>query len=279
MLPNLTIPAGGAATANATAAALPKDARRLAMPAALAGEWLAGIDDLAEFKVTLRAVGIVSGGVTRKGIPPSVSLDELLHDRFLMRGVASGSVGIIKGLGAALGRGTLTAARYQGRIGIYLNDDAAQRWFGQAMLTPLTASEVADAAGVGNGVADYPPPDAMPPSRRRANIFELYEQHIGGYTHGVAEQLRAAEENYPVGWIERAFAIAAESDVRSWYYVIAILRRWNREGPPKWAVDTDDNGKSGNDIAPDDGTEYLESYRRRYGRLPWESVLDAGSSG
>ena len=277
MLPNLTIPTGGVAVVAVDA--LPKDARRLSIPAVLVGEWLAAIDDLAELKVTLRAVGILSGCVTRKGIPPSVSLDELLDDRFLAQGVASGHPGIIKGLGAALGRGTLVAVRGQGQVGIYLNDDAAQRYFCRAELTPLTASEVADAAGVGNAVADYPPPDAMPPSRRRANIFELYEQHIGGYTHGVAEQLRAAEEEYPAQWIERAFAAAKEREVRSWYYVIAILRRWNREGPPQWTVDAHDNGKSGNDTAPDDGTEYLESYRRRYGRLPWESRPDAVVNG
>ena len=265
------------AGAPAAVAALPNDARRRFVPAALMGEWLAAIDDLAELKVTLRAVGIVSGGVTRKGIPPSVSLDELLDDRFLAQGIASGHPGIVRGLGAALCRGTLVAARRQGQIGIYLNDDAAQRFFSRAELTPLTASEVAAVAGVGNAVADYPPPDAMPPSRRRANIFALYEQHIGGYTHGVAEQLRAAEEEYPAQWIEYAFNTAAERDVRSWYYVIAILRRWAREGPPNWAVDTYDNGKPGNDTAPDDGTEYLESYRRRYGRLPWESRPDVGS--
>lgn len=274
MLPNLTIPAAGVAVA--AAAALPKDARRLAIPAALVGEWLAAIDDLAELKVTLRAIGILSGGVTRKGVPPSVGLDELLHDPFLMRGVASGHPGIVRGLGAALCRGTLAAARRHGQVGIYLNDDAAQRYFCRAELTPLTASEVADAAGVGNAVGDYPPPDAMPPTRRRANIFELYEQHIGGYTHGVAEQLRAAEEEYPAQWIERAIVAAGERDIRSWSYVIATLRRWNREGPPKWTVDAHDNGKSGNDIASDGRTGYLESYRRRYGRLPWE-YLDVDS--
>ena len=277
MPPNLTTRAR--AGAPAAAAALPNAARRLSVPAALVGEWLAAIDDLAELKVTLRAVGIVSGSVTRKGIPPSVSLDELLDDRFLAQGITSGTPGIVRGLGAALCRGRLVAARRQGQVGIYLNDDAAKRYFCREKLTPLTASEVVAAAGVGNAVADYSPPDAMPPSRRRANIFELYEQHIGGYTHGVAEQLRAAEEEYPAQWIEYAFATAAKSDIRSWSYVIATLRRWNREGPPKWEVDTYDNGKSGNDSASDDGTEYLESYRRRYGQLPWESRPDAGSNG
>ena len=277
MPPDLTTRAR--AGASAAVAVLPNAARRRSVPAAMMGEWLAAIDDLAELKVTLRAVGIVSGSVTRKGIPPSVSLDELLDDRFLAQGIASGPPGIVRGLGAALCRGTLVAARRQGQVGIYLNDDAAQRYFCQEKLTPLTASEVAAAAGVGNAVADYPPPDAMPPSRRRANIFELYEQHIGGYTHSVAEQLRAAEEEYPAQWIEYAFATAAARDVHSWYYVIAILRRLAREGLPNGAVDIYDNGKSGNDSASDDGTEYLASYRRRYGRLPWESGPDAGSGG
>lgn len=275
MLPNLTVPAAGVAAV----AALPKDARRVAIPAALAGEWLAAIDDLAELKVTLRAVGILSGGVTRKGIPPSVSLDELLHDPFLMRGMASGSPGIIGGLGAALGRGTLVAVRWQGQVGVYLNDDAAQRYFCRAELTPLTASEVADAAGVGNAVADFPPSDAMPPSRRRANIFELYEQHIGGYTHGVAEQLRAAEEEYPAQWIEYAFNTAAEHKARSWSYIITILRRMAKEGLPEGMTTINEHGKFGSDSAADNRAEYLERYRRLFGQLPWESESAESSVG
>lgn len=271
-------PAGTSAVA--TAAALPKNARRVPVPAAAVGEWLAEIEDPDEIKVTLRAVGIVSGRASRKGVPASAGLDELLDDRFLLQGVASGPAGIVKALGAALRRGTLAAARYQGDICVYLNDDAARRHFCQAKLTPLTASDVAGGAEVGSAAADYPPSDAAPPSRRRANIAALYEQHISNsYGHSIAEQLRAAEEEYPAQWIERAFAAAAERDARSWSYVIAILRRWMREGPPKWAVDTHDNGESGNDTAADGRTGYLESYRRRYGRLPWESGEDGGASG
>ena len=267
MPPNLTARAG----ASVASAALPNDARRLSVPAALVGEWLAAIDDLAELKVTLRAVGIVSGSVTRKGIPPSVSLDELLDDRFLAQGIASGPPGIVRGLGAALCQGTLVAARRQGQVGIYLNDDAAQRYFCREKLTPLTAAEVVDAAGVSNAVADYPPPDAMPPSRRRANIFELYEQHIGGYTHGVAEQLRAAEEEYPAQWIEYAFAAAAEHKARSWSYVITILRRLAKEGLPEGMTTINEHGKFGSNSAADNRAEYLERYRRLFGQLPWES--------
>ena len=267
---DMTVPAG------ATAVTLPSNARRVSIPTAVVGQWLAAIDDPDELKVTLRAVGIVAGGVSRKGVPPTAGLDELLDDRFLLQGVASGRPGIVRGVGAALCRGTLIAARYQGRICIYLNDDAAQRHFCQARLTPLTYADIAAAAG--ETAIDTAPVVIQQP-RRRANIFALYEEHIGSYGHSVAEQLRAAEEEYPAQWIEYAFATAAASNAASWRYVIAILRRLAREGLPNGAVNAHDDGKSGNDTAPDGRTGYLESYRRRYGRFPWESGEDSGASG
>lgn len=270
MLPNPTAPAGPAV------AALPPNAKRLPIPAAAVGQWLAAIDDLAELKVTLRTVGIVSGGASRKGVPASAGLHELLEDAILAKGIASGHPGIVRGLGAALRRGTLAAARHQGHIRIYLNDDAAQQHFRRAELTPLTYADIATAAGT---PAEDPPPVAMQPPRQRANIFALYEQHIGSYGHSTAEQLRAAEQEYSARWIEYAFADAAKHNARSWSYVIATLRRWEREGLPDGAVDANDAGKSGNGTAPDDGTEYLESYRRRYGRLPWESGDDSSANG
>jgi len=64
----------------------------------------------------------------------------------------------------------------------------------------------------------------------RANIFTLYEQNIGMLQPIIADELREAEREYPSEWIEDAFRIAAERNVRHWRYVRAILERWAREG-------------------------------------------------
>ena len=46
----------------------------------------------------------------------------------------------------------------------------------------------------------------------------------------VADELRQAEREYPSEWIEEAFRLAAEANVRRWSYVRAILERWSTEG-------------------------------------------------
>jgi DnaD/phage-associated family protein len=81
----------------------------------------------------------------------------------------------------------------------------------------------------------------------RPNIFVLYEQNIGLLTPLIAEELRDAEKTYPADWIEEAFRIAVEHNVRRWRYVCSILERWATEGK--------DSGKA---------TTSPEEDRRRY---------------
>lgn len=67
-------------------------------------------------------------------------------------------------------------------------------------------------------------------TRPRPTIFELYEQNIGLLQPLLAEELQEAERDYPAEWIEDAFRIAAENNVRSWRYISAVLQRWATEG-------------------------------------------------
>ena len=64
----------------------------------------------------------------------------------------------------------------------------------------------------------------------RPNIFVLYEQNIGPLTPLIADQLRDAEQTYPLSWIEEAFELAVENNARKWRYVQSILERWRQEG-------------------------------------------------
>lgn len=68
------------------------------------------------------------------------------------------------------------------------------------------------------------------PVQPRPTIYELYEQNIGLLQPLIVEQLQQAEADYPPEWIEDAFRIAVERNVRHWRYVAAILERWAREG-------------------------------------------------
>lgn len=64
----------------------------------------------------------------------------------------------------------------------------------------------------------------------KPNIFQLYEENIGPLTPLIADILREAESAYPPQWIDDAFRIAVENNVRRWRYIEAILRSWKEEG-------------------------------------------------
>ena len=257
---------------------LPRDARRIPVPAAALEQWLAEIDDPAELKVTLRVIALLAIEPARGGKPPSLSLDALLDDGTLRRAAGLGSDDTIRGaLAGALRRETLVAVRVAGDVRLLSNDERVQEYLVKTGLAPLKASDIG-----GVDATEATGSESVNPAKRsvsRANIFSLYEQHIGTFGHGAAEQLKAAEEEYPASWIEEAFDIANNQNVRSWGYVHAILRRWLQEGKPTASPQIvaqprerrHDHGELGHDTAPDRRTGYLESYRRRYGRLPWES--------
>lgn len=257
---------------------LPKDARRISVPAPALDQWLAEIEDPGELKVTLRVVALLAAEPARAGTPPSLSLDDLLDDRALRRATELGNdAAIRRALAAALSRETLVAVRVAGDVRLLGNDERVQEYLVKARLAPLSASDIG-----GADVTETTGSESIKPAKgsaSRVNIFALYERHIGTFGHGMAEQLRAAEEEYPARWIEDAFEIASNQDARSWGYVNAILRRWLQEGKSSASPQIvaqprerrHDDGKLGHDTAPDSRTGYLESYLRRYGRLPWES--------
>ena len=258
-------------------ATLPANARRIPIPAAALSLWLADIDDIAELKVTLRALALLADEPKRRSVPPSIALEDLLDDPVLAEAPLSGVEHYaLSGLAAAVDRGTLAAMRDAGDMRVLLNDADCRRYLETAGVTELTGS---DLMGPADDKALEPIPRPMPTGDLRANIFALYEQHIGPYGHGIAEQLRAAEEEYPADWIADAIVIAAERNVRNWRYIDAVLRGWKQEQRTATgsiitsrARDVShEHGEPGSDTAPDSRTGYLDSYRRRYGRLPWES--------
>lgn len=244
-------------------ATLPANARRIQIPAAALGPWLAEIDDPTELKVTLRTLGLLAEGASPRSIPSSAALYDLLDDPFLTQGCADAD--IRRGLAAALVRGTLLAALDRGEVRVFLNDDAGRRHLERAALRLLSPTDVLGKPPESSSVQWRP---EKQPYAYRTNIFSLYEEHIGPYGHSMAEQLKAAEEEYPTSWIEDAIAVAVERNSRSWGYISAILRRWNLEG--RQGV-RNEHGKFGRDTAQDSRKTNLDDYRERYGRLPWES--------
>ncbi len=238
----------------------PQGVRATPVPDPLLGGLLECIDDLAELKVTLRALWLAG---QKKVSPAAVSLHEFLNDRVLLEGL-SGSDGppreaIRRGLDSAVGRRTLL--KFQAAPGgpdpeavLYAVNTEANR---QA-IARRTAQVPPVAAQAPPGIDDDPRYE--PAAGARPNIFALYENNIGSMTPTVAEQLKEAEGLYSPAWVRDAFRIAVSRNKRSWPYVAAILRSWADEGK--------DNGKSRRNSPKDNREKYIEAYRRRRGDLP-----------
>ncbi len=176
--------------------------KRLPVPGPLLSTLLADISDCAELKCTLRFLWYEA---QESGAPKRVAASNLRMDGVLLDALGSESE-IARGIALAVDRGTLIESEGWLLLRTPQNERAAGR-FGPA---PAQA------------VVERP--------SERPNIFQLYEENIGMLTPLVADELRAAEEEYPTGWVESAIREAAAGNIRSWRYIEAVLERWKREG-------------------------------------------------
>ena len=201
-------------------AGFPRRSRLTAMPSLLFGRLLEEIDDLAEMKCTLRLVWMLQNS---RGFPRYVTIDEIMADRVLIKGLAGAGTDaaseVRRGLGLAVRRGTVVTGSLErgGKIlQVYaLNSEAERGAF----------DEMTDAAAP----AEAPSPSVVPETDT-PNIFGLYENNIGMLNPIIAEELKRAEETYPEEWIRDAFREAVTRNKRSWRYIAVILDRWDREG-------------------------------------------------
>lgn len=207
------------------------------LPRAFFTQLLPAIDDLAELKVTLYALWLLGGlqpsparSQTRARVRPgrsphtgvarAVSWDELLGSAPLLSSLsASGGTGraaedvLKEGLERAVARGTLLRVSAGGQSWYLLNDADSRQAVKKIAQGDLSVGGI-----------------QQPVEVERPNIFSLYEQNIGLLQPLIAEELREAERLYPREWIEEAFVIAAQRNVRRWRYIQRILERWAQEG-------------------------------------------------
>jgi DNA replication protein len=188
------------------------------------------IDHLGELKITLYALWRFS---QQEGDVRYLSLAEIREDAELLAMLEdSGSKAeqaLTDALERAVARGTLLAVRdaESAQVCYFINSPRGK----------------AAAAGLEKGEWK---PEAFPHGPRRVerpNLFTLYEQNIGMLTPMMAEILRDAEKEYPVGWIEEAMRIAVEHNARSWKYVTAVLERWKTEGKGGSKISTGESRK------------------------------------
>ncbi|MDH5505992.1 MAG: DnaD domain protein [Anaerolineae bacterium] len=191
------------------------------VPATFFTELLPHVDQLGELKVTLYALWRLD---RMEGAFRYLCEADFAADETFMQGMgpdAKKALSALRtGLKQAVARGTLLESTVEleaGRTRFYFLNTAR----GQAAVKAIAAGEW------------QPSGDPQAPlslNMERPNIFRLYEEHIGALTPMLSERLGEAEDTYPPTWIEEAFRLAVENNVRRWSYVDAILRRWNEEG-------------------------------------------------
>jgi DNA replication protein len=188
------------------------------------------MDELEEIKVVLHFIWM-----HHRQTRYAISRNELLTDETLVSSLSllDDDVGhaLDRGLSRAVSRGVLLYIQLEnddGRHDLYfLNSER-----GRQALTRIEEGEVGVVATSGQEVA---------PPQKRPNIFELYEDNIGLISPILADELKDAEATYPEEWIEDAFRVAVENNVRKWSYIRAVLERMataGREDSPVSAGDS-----------------------------------------
>ncbi|MFZ2487057.1 MAG: DnaD domain protein [Anaerolineae bacterium] len=225
------------------------------VPGAFWTELLPAINDLAELKVTLHCLWLLN---QKQGDLRYTRLVEMAADDRFMAGLAARSedalAALRHGLELAEARGTLLRVKV-------LQSGTEEAWYflnselGRAAVERIQRGELHTLAA--------PLPDGISLQTQRPHIFLLYEQNIGMIQPMLAEELREAERTYPQSWLEEAFRIAVELNVRNWKYIRTILERWAAEGK--------DDGIDKRDAAEDDSYEAL---KRRYVPEEYEDIIE-----
>lgn len=215
---------------NAAFAGFPAGARATLLPNLLFSDVLPAIEDPAEMLVSLYAFFALG---RKRAALRWLSEDELAAEPALARSLGrlpggDGGAALQRGLAAAVARGTLIKRPAGGRDLYTVNTAVGRR-------SAATAADTAGDVLVEGGTEAAP------------NIYALYEEHVGTISPLIADELRAAEEEYPAAWIEAAFREAAALNRRSWRYIARILERWRAEGRTDAAVGRDP--EPGRDLA------------------------------
>ena len=200
----------------------PRKVRYVPVPAPLLESLLEEIDDLAELKCTLRVIAMLH---VKKGHPRFVTLGELQADRTLTRSLGqdghSASQSIEQGMAKAVRRGTIAVASVE-------ESGLRQQLF--TLNTEVNRTTLEKIAEGATQVSPLPVSEPWVEPEDTPNIFALYEQNVGMLSPMIADELREAEELYPVEWISEAIGEAVGLNKRSWRYISRILERWEHEG-------------------------------------------------
>jgi DNA replication protein len=196
-------------------------ARTIPVPDEFFKELLTHIDDLGELKVAIYAFYLLDSD---KGSFKYLRQVDFIKDKVFMKDFPAPEGDEGSALEQALERNVqrgfflATDLQIEGKPErlYFLNTEK-----GRAALKAI-ASGAWRATGKASQPVDF--------EAKTTNIFRLYEDHIGPLTPLISESLAEAETEYSPEWIQEAFQIAVEKNVRNWRYISRILERWKKEG-------------------------------------------------
>ncbi len=197
--------------------------RFTAVPDLFWAELLPQIDDLAELKVTMHCIWRL---YRKSGHLRYLSLIELLQDDVLLEGLRAPGMPTPRVLEDALARAVVRGSLLRVDVSLGAQDEA---WF---FVNTARARHLVEQIRSGTLLPEAiaQPIEPVPLPQDRPTIFSLYEQNVGLLQPIIAEELREATHDFPPDWIEDAFRLAAERNIRNWRYIRSILERWAREG-------------------------------------------------
>lgn len=185
------------------------------LPNQFFSELLPAIDDINELKITIYMLWLA---YTQGDYGTAFRVKDFLLDKTLMKGLHADETGndefVRSILEQAVQRGSVI--RVDGDEAIYFINSPRGRQAAKLMEEEHTPESKSGPKAT---------LDIIQP-----NIFKLYEENIGPLTPIIADELRDAQESYPLEWIEEAIQLAVKNNVRRWKYVESILTRWQEEG-------------------------------------------------
>jgi DNA replication protein len=193
----------------------------IAVPDEFFKDLLAHIDDLGELKVAIYAFYLL---YFNKGNFKYLRQADYLKDKAFMEDFPAPNADECCALEQALERNVqrgfflVADLKIEGKMErlYFLNTER-----GRAALKAIE-SGAWRATGKANQPVDF--------EAKMTNIFRLYEEHVGPLTPLISESLAEAESQYSPEWIQEAFQIAVEKNIRNWRYISRILERWKKEG-------------------------------------------------
>ncbi len=199
----------------------PQGDKNISIPVSFFSGILPEIISIGEIKVTLYAFWFLQN---QEGDYPFITYADFRNDPLLMGGLSEqdqdAEVILRQSLLCAVKRGTFLQHNLQGQA------DDQELYF---LNSPQGRASL-QACSQGNWDSLAEPHISPTLAAEKYNIFRLYEDNIGALTPIMAETLMEAESIYPYSWIEEAFQIAVENNVRKWRYIEAILKSWQEGG-------------------------------------------------